>query len=255
METAKMIDTASDENFFEKTGDHAIVENDDNDNVVAYKASGDYEKLDRKEQLHRKRGYWVIRRAQDIILSSIALIVLWPIMLLIALIIYIDDPKGSPIFSQTRCGRDGKPFKFYKFRSMCVDAEDKLEGLMKRNEKDGPAFKMKNDPRVTRIGKFIRKTSLDELPQLINILQGDMSIVGPRPAVPREVDLYNDYQKQRLYVQPGLTCYWQIQPHRDSISFDDWIDLDIKYIKERSFLVDWKIIFKTVGAVLKGSGE
>lgn len=214
-----------------------------------------YELLNRKEQLRNKRRYWILRRTQDILFSSMALIVLAPLLGLIALVIYIDDPKGSPIFTQIRCGRDGKPFKFYKFRSMCIDAEDKLNELLKNNEKDGPVFKIKEDPRITRVGKFIRKTSLDELPQFINIWKGDMSMVGPRPALPREVEQYNDYQKQRLYVQPGLTCYWQIQPHRDNISFNEWIDLDIKYIKERSFLVDWKIIFLTVKAVLFSQGE
>lgn len=213
------------------------------------------EKLNRKYELKRKRVYWIFRRAQDVFFSSLALLVLSPLLLLIALVIFIDDPKGSPIFSQIRCGRNGKPFKFYKFRSMYVDAEDRLDDLIKYNEKDGPVFKMKNDPRITRVGHFIRKTSLDELPQLVNIWRGDMSIVGPRPALPREVEQYDEYQRQRLFVQPGLTCYWQIQPHRDQISFEEWIDLDIKYIKERSFWVDWMIIFRTVGAVLKGSGE
>ena len=211
--------------------------------------------INRKEQLYSKRRYWILRRVQDILLSGIALIVLAPIMLLIALAIYIDDPHGSPIFTQIRCGRDGKPFKFYKFRSMCVDAEDKLAALLENNEMDGPAFKIKDDPRITKIGRMIRKTSLDELPQLWNIFKGDMSIVGPRPALPREVELYDDYQLQRMYVQPGLTCYWQVQPRRNDISFDDWIALDIKYIQERSFWVDWKIIFMTVGAVIRGEGE
>lgn len=198
--------------------------------------------------------YLLIKRVQDIVLSLLALIILFPIMLIVAILIYIDDPKGSPIFSQIRCGKNGKQFKFYKFRSMCVDAEYKLQELLKNNEMDGPAFKMKNDPRITRIGKFIRKTSIDELPQLFNILKGDMSIVGPRPALVREVEQYTSYQKQRLLVNPGLTCYWQIQPHRNNISFDKWVDLDIKYIKEQSFIVDWKIIFKTVEAVLRGYG-
>ena len=211
--------------------------------------------INRKEQLCSKRRYWILRRVQDILLSGIALIVLAPIMLLIALAIYIDDPHGSPIFTQIRCGRDGKPFKFYKFRSMCVDAEDKLAALLGNNEMDGPAFKIKDDPRITKIGRMIRKTSLDELPQLWNVFKGDMSIVGPRPALPREVELYDDYQLQRMYVQPGLTCYWQVQPRRNDISFDDWIALDIKYIQERSFWVDWKIIFMTVGAVIRGEGE
>ena len=213
-----------------------------------------HEQLDRKEQLKSKRKYWILRRAQDIVFSSIALVVLSPVMLLVALAVYIDDPKGSPIFSQIRCGRNGKPFKFYKFRSMCVDAEDKLDQLLEQNEMDGPAFKIKDDPRITRVGKFIRKTSLDELPQLFNILKGDMSIVGPRPPLPREVEQYDAYQRQRLYVTPGLTCYWQIQPHRNDLTFDEWMELDIKYMKERSFLVDWKIIFQTVRAVLFGQG-
>ena len=212
-------------------------------------------KLNRKDVLRPRRKYWIVKRAQDIILSSIALVVLLPVMLLIALVVYIDDPKGSPIFSQIRCGRDGKEFKFYKFRSMCVNAEEKLKELLDQNEMEGPAFKIKEDPRITRVGKFLRKTSLDELPQLWNILKGDMTIVGPRPALPREVEMYDDYLKQRLYVTPGLTCYWQIQPHRNKLTFDEWMELDIRYIQERSFLVDWKIIFKTVGAVFGMDGE
>lgn len=221
---------------------------------MANKIECTHEQLDRKEQLHSKSRYWVLRRAQDIVFSSIALVVLSPVMLLVALAVYIDDPKGSPIFSQIRCGRNGKPFKFYKFRSMCVDAEAKLDQLLQQNEMDGPAFKIKDDPRITRVGKFIRKTSLDELPQLFNILKGDMSIVGPRPPLPREVEQYDAYQRQRLYVTPGLTCYWQIQPHRNDLTFDEWMELDIKYMKERSFLVDWKIIFQTVRVVLFGQG-
>lgn len=212
-------------------------------------------KLDRDEQLHTKRGYWFWRRTQDLIFSILALLVLWPVMLILALIIYIDDPHGSPIFSQMRVGRDGKLFKMYKFRSMYVDAEDRLQELLKDNEMDGAAFKMKDDPRITHVGRFIRKVSLDELPQLFNIVKGDMSIVGPRPALPREVAQYTSRQRQRLFVTPGLTCYWQIQPKRNDISFQDWMALDLKYIQERSFLVDWKIIFKTIGAVLHHEGE
>ena len=211
--------------------------------------------LNRKEQLEAKKGYWMLRRGQDIFFSVLALLLLWPIMLIVALVVYIDDPHGSPIFAQERCGRDGKLFKMYKFRSMYVDAEDRLKELLKDNEMDGPAFKMKDDPRITRVGRVIRKISLDELPQLFNILKGDMSIVGPRPALPREVRQYTDLQKRRLYVTPGLTCYWQVQPKRNEISFDEWMELDLKYIQERSFWVDWKIIFKTFGAVLGGEGE
>lgn len=219
------------------------------------KQKSEYVFINRKKVLYSKKVYWAIRRAQDVFFSLVALIVLSPLMAVIALLIFIDDPKGGPIFSQIRCGRNGEPFKFYKFRSMCVDAEDKLEELLKNNEMDGPAFKIKDDPRITRIGRFIRKTSIDELPQLVNILKGDMSIVGPRPALPREIEQYTDYEKQRTYITPGLTCYWQIQPNRNDISFSEWMELDIKYIQERSFLTDWKIIFMTVKAVVFGHGE
>lgn len=224
--------------------------------AIREKTSRTYEMLDRDAVVTKRKAYWIFRRAQDIFFSAAALLLLWPIMLIIAGVIYLDDPHGSPIFVQERVGRDGQVFQFYKFRSMSVDAEEKLEELMELNEKrDGPAFKIKNDPRITRVGRFIRKTSIDELPQLVNILKGDMSITGPRPPLPREVSQYTPYQMQRLLVTPGLTCYWQIQPHRDDISFEDWVDLDVKYIKERSFLTDWKIIFATVGAVLRGSGS
>ncbi len=211
--------------------------------------------LNHKEVLSSKKMYETGRRIQDILLSLIAIVGLSPLMLLTALAILIDDPKGSPIFAQERVGRGGKPFRLLKFRSMCVDAEDKLAALRSDNEMDGPVFKIKDDPRITRVGRIIRKVSIDELPQLFNILKGDMSIVGPRPALPGEVAEYGEYERQRLLVKPGLTCYWQIQPRRNDISFDEWMDLDIKYIQERSFAVDWKIIFKTFGAVLTGQGE
>lgn len=212
------------------------------------------EKFDSETIYHDYRWYWIGRRTQDILLSLVALLVLWPFMALIALIIWIDSPGASPIFTQTRVGRKGKPFKFLKFRTMIPNAEKKLQDLLSRNEMNGPVFKIKADPRITRVGHFLRKSSLDELPQLINILMGDMSIVGPRPALPREVEQYDEYDRQRLIVQPGLTCYWQIQPHRNELSFEEWMALDMKYIQERSFVTDWKIIFKTVGAVLKMSG-
>ena len=210
--------------------------------------------LDRETVLAEAKGYWTVRRLQDVVLAALALLVLWPFMLLTALVIVLDSPGAGPIFSQTRIGRDGKTFTFYKFRSMCPDAEDKLEELLDRNEMEGPVFKIKEDPRITRVGKFIRMTSIDELPQLWNVLKGEMSIVGPRPAIPREVEQYDDYARQRLLVTPGLTCYWQIQPNRNSLSFDEWVELDVKYIKERSFLTDWKIILKTFGAVLGMNG-
>lgn len=211
--------------------------------------------LDRKKELRSHRRYWLLRRGQDVFFSGMALLVLSPVLIITALAVWIDDPHGSPIFKQVRCGRDGKPFKMYKFRSMYMDAERKLEELLQKNEMDGPAFKIKDDPRITRVGHFIRKTSIDELPQLWNIFKGDMSIVGPRPALPREVEQYKDIWKQRMYITPGLTCYWQIAPHRNDISFDDWMAMDMKYIEERSFWVDWKIIFMTVRAVLTKQGE
>ena len=141
-----------------------------------------------------------------------------------------------------------------KFRTMIPNAESRLSELLAQNEMDGPVFKIKNDPRITRVGRILRKTSIDELPQLINILKGDMSIVGPRPALPREVEQYGDYERQRLYITPGLTCFWQIQPNRNDLSFSEWMELDIKYVRERSFITDWKIIFRTIGAVLGMNG-
>ena len=211
--------------------------------------------IDREKTLRSHRRYWVLRRAQDIVFSLLALILLAPMALLISLAIVLDSPGDGVIFRQRRVGRDGKLFWLYKFRTMCPDAEEQLNELLSQNQMDGPVFKIKGDPRITRVGRFLRKTSLDELPQLLNVLQGDMSIVGPRPALPREVELYSDYQRQRLYVTPGLSCYWQIAPHRNEMSFDEWVALDLKYIQERSFWVDWKIIFLTVRAMFMKYGE
>lgn len=211
--------------------------------------------IDREKMLRGHRHYWVLRRAQDIVFSLLALILLAPLALVISLAIVLDSPGDGAIFRQRRVGRDGKLFWLYKFRTMCPDAEKRLNELLKLNQMDGPVFKIKGDPRITRVGRFLRKTSLDELPQLLNVLRGDMSIVGPRPALPREVELYNDYQRQRLYVTPGLSCYWQITPHRNEMSFDEWVALDLKYIQERSFWVDWKIIFLTVRAMFMKYGE
>lgn len=211
--------------------------------------------IDREKTLRSHRRYWVLRRAQDIVFSLLALILLAPLALLISLAIVLDSPGDGAIFRQRRVGRDGKLFWLYKFRTMCPDAEEQLNELLSQNQMDGPVFKIKGDPRITRVGRFLRKTSLDELPQLLNVLQGDMSIVGPRPALPREAELYSDYQRQRLYVTPGLSCYWQIAPHRNEMSFDEWVALDMKYIQERSFWVDWKIIFLTVRAMLMKYGE
>ena len=210
--------------------------------------------MDREVILHCGRKYWSLRRLQDIVLSIFALAVLWPFMLVIALIILIDSPGASPIFRQTRVGRDGKEFTFYKFRSMIPNAECQLDALLPVNEMQGPVFKMKADPRITRVGRFIRRCSIDELPQLYNVLRGDMSIVGPRPALPREVAQYDDYARQRLLVLPGMTCYWQIRRDRNSLPFGEWLDLDLRYIREQCFLSDWKILLGTVVAVLRMDG-
>ena len=199
-----------------------------------------------------KKTYEFFKRSFDIVCSFLALVFLSPILLITAVAIKIDD-GGPVIFAQTRIGKDGKIFRMYKFRSMCVDAERKIKELQDKNESDGLAFKMEHDPRITRVGRFIRKTSIDELPQLINILIGDMSIVGPRPPLGYEVYYYNEYQMQRLLVKPGLTCYWQCSGRSD-VSFDEWMDMDIKYIKERGFWRDIAIILKTVPAVLFSKG-
>lgn len=193
--------------------------------------------------------YLVLKRTMDIIGAVIGLILISPIMLIVAILIKLEDPKGPIMFAQERNGQYPKTFKMYKFRSMYVDAEERLQELMHLNEQTGPAFKMKDDPRITRVGKFIRKTSLDELPQLINVLKGEMSIVGPRPAIPREVKLYNDHQMQRLLVKPGITCIWQVSG-RNHIGFEDWVELDIEYIKTRNLWVDIKLIFMTIPALL-----
>ena len=205
--------------------------------------------------IKKKPVYSFFKRAFDIFGSIIGLVVLFVPLLIVALIIVIDSPGASPIYVQERIGKNGRRFRFYKFRSMIPRAEQLLDGLLDKNEMNGPAFKMKNDPRITRFGRFIRKTSIDELPQLWNVLLGNMSLVGPRPPLPREVEQYTQYQHQRLAVTPGITCYWQIQPKRNSLSFDQWLSLDLRYIEERNFWTDIKILFKTVGTVFGLEGE
>lgn len=202
----------------------------------------------------KKRVYLFVKRIQDIVLSALALILLSPLLLLIALAVVIDDPQGSPLFSQVRCGQGGEAFRLYKFRTMCVDAEKRLEELLPYNEMAGPAFKIQNDPRITRLGRFLRSTGLDELPQLVNVLRGDMSLVGPRPPLFREIEEYTAYHRQRLAVTPGLTCFWQVSPQRNRLSFDAWVELDLRYIREQSWLLDWKLIFQTGKAMLRREG-
>ena len=173
-------------------------------------------------------------------------------MLLVACIIKATD-GGPIIFKQVRVGKGGRLFHCYKFRSMCVDAEEKKQDLMHLNEASGPVFKIKADPRVTRIGAFIRKMSIDELPQFFNVLKGEMSIVGPRPPIPSEVEQYGDHERKRLAVHPGITCLWQIGG-RSNVTFERWVELDIEYIESMSFGKDVMIVLKTIPAVLKGSG-
>lgn len=201
----------------------------------------------------RKRYlYRFCKRFGDIVLSMAGLIVLSPLFLAVAIVIKLEDGE-SILYIQERNGINGKVFRMYKFRSMCMNAEEIHKDLLNQNELDGPAFKMKNDPRITKIGKFIRKTSIDELPQLINIIKGDMSIVGPRPLPTYETAQCNEYQNQRLLVKPGLTCYWQCCG-RNNVPFDEWIEMDLKYIREAGILTDTKLILKTVGAVIRREG-
>ena len=201
-----------------------------------------------------KRGYEWIKRLGDIVLSLLALLVLSPLFALIMLVIWLDDPHGSPFYSSWRVGCGGKLFRFFKFRSMRIGAEDELTNLLVSNEADGPVFKMKDDPRITRVGRFLRKYSLDELPQLVNVFKGDMSIVGPRPPIPREVELYTTEQMRRLAIRPGLTCLWQVKPQRNSISFDEWVELDVQYILHRSVKMDLRLIVQTIGVMIVGEG-
>lgn len=191
--------------------------------------------------------YEVIKRLIDIVCSFLGVLVLSPLFIIIAIIIKMTS-KGPVFFSQKRVGKNGKEFDMYKFRSMVVNAEELKEKLAAKNEMSGPMFKMKDDPRVTKVGKFIRKTSIDELPQLWNVLKGDMSLVGPRPSLPKEVAQFEDWMYKRLEVKPGLTCYWQVSG-RNNIDFEDWMKLDIKYVDERSTWIDIKLIFKTVGVL------
>ncbi|WP_423212820.1 sugar transferase [Priestia aryabhattai] len=194
---------------------------------------------------NNKQGYLLSKRCIDILGSLAGLLVLLIVFIIIALLIKIEDPKGSIFFSQKRVGKNGKEFNMYKFRSMVSDAEAKLAELLQQNEATGAMFKMKNDPRVTKIGRFIRKTSIDELPQLLNVLKGDMSLVGPRPPLVREVNEYTEYQKQRLLVTPGCTGLWQVSG-RSNVGFEEMVELDLTYMTTRSLTTDITIICRTV---------
>ncbi len=190
-----------------------------------------------------RKVYKFLKRVIDVVGSLSGLILATPILLVVGILIKLES-KGPIIFSQTRVGLNGKEFKMYKLRSMVVNAEELKKKLEERNEMSGPMFKIKDDPRITRMGKIIRKTSIDELAQLINVLKGDMSLVGPRPSLPNEVSKFEPWMLERLEVKPGLTCYWQVMG-RNKISFEEWMRLDIKYVRERNFWIDTKLILKT----------
>lgn len=204
--------------------------------------------------IQSRLGYRFAKRTFDIVFSVVVLVLFSWLFLIIAAAIKADDPKGPVFFKQNRVSGKGE-FVMYKFRSMCVDAEERLPELRALNEKTGPVFKIAEDPRITRVGKWLRKLSLDELLQFVNVLKGDMSIVGPRPALPNEVATYSDHQRKRLLVKPGITCYWQTRRNRDAITFDEWIDLDLLYVKQCSAWADIKLIIQTVGVVLTAQGS
>lgn len=204
----------------------------------------------RKLSLYAKE---VVKRAFDVVSSFCGIVLLSPLLVACAAIVKISDPKGPVIFKQTRVGKNGKLFTMFKFRSMYVDAEERKKELEKFNESSGPTFKMKNDPRIYPMGRILRKFSLDELPQLFNILWGDMSVVGPRPPLPSEVREYLPWHKMRLSVRPGLTCFWQVSGRSD-IGFEDWMRLDNKYIRHANFTTDIQLVTKTFRAVFKSDG-
>lgn len=199
-------------------------------------------KLTTKKNVNFNR-YEFIKRLIDIIVSSLGLVILSPILLIVVISIKLES-KGPIFFSQKRIGINGNEFNMFKFRSMVVNAEELKEKLASKNEMSGPMFKMKDDPRITKVGKFIRKTSIDEIPQLFNVLKGEMSLVGPRPSLPNEVKEFEEWMLKRLEVKPGLTCYWQVMG-RSNIEFEEWMKLDVRYVNERNTWIDIKLIFKT----------
>ncbi|MGM8140310.1 sugar transferase [Enterococcus italicus] len=206
-----------------------------------------------QELLKRKRATFAFKRIVDLVGGAIGLVVATPIMLGVAIAMKKEEPNGPIIFSQTRVGKNGKTFRMYKIRSMCLDAENKLEELLAKNEVQGAMFKMKDDPRVTKVGKFIRKASIDELPQLWNVVKGEMSLVGPRPPLPREFKTYSSYDKQRLLVKPGCTGLWQVSGRND-VHFKDMVALDVEYIQTMSIANELKIIFKTIWIMIRPNG-
>ena len=199
------------------------------------------------DKFQKNKSYYILKRVIDVTGSLTGILLLSPLMLITIVAIKVES-RGPIFFHQNRVGKQGEMFKMYKFRSMVTNAEEVLKELKDENEMSGPMFKMKDDPRITKVGKLLRRTSIDELPQLINILRGEMSLVGPRPNLKKEVIRFSKFQKQKLYAKPGLTCYWQVMG-RSSIDFEEWMKLDIKYIEERNTWIDIKLIFKTCGVL------
>ena len=206
-----------------------------------------------KEQIKSRFMYHSIKRIFDFMAAICGVIILSPVMLVIAILIKVED-HGPVFYKQVRVGKNGKKFKMYKFRSMFVNADKMLSKLKEQNDVEGPMFKMKDDPRITKVGHFIRKHSLDELPQFLNVIKGDMSLVGPRPPLPSEVAEYSDYDKQRLYVTPGCTGLWQAT-ERNEVGFSEMVQLDIQYIQRASFMFDLWIIWKTIEIIIKPNGS
>lgn len=194
---------------------------------------------------NKKKKYLKVKSYIGKCIAGLGLIILLPLFLIVFFILKISEPKAPVLFKQIRNGKDTKEFEIYKFRTMHVDAEARLEELIKFNEVEGAMFKIKNDPRVTKIGRFLRKTSIDEFPQLINVLKGEMTLVGPRPPLPKELAEYSEYAKKRLTVVPGCTGLWQVSG-RNELNFDEMVELDLTYIKEMSLMLDLKILVKTV---------
>ena len=202
------------------------------------------------QEIEGRRSFFFLKRMVDISASAIGITILIPFLIILAIMMKIEDPRGPIFFSQIRVGQNGKQFKMYKIRSMVTNAEELLEDLLDENEVEGAMFKMKEDPRVTKIGKTIRKFSIDELPQLWNVIKGDMSLIGPRPPLEREVAEYTPYDKQRLLIKPGCTGLWQVSGRND-LGFDEMVELDMKYIKNLSLRTDLFILVKTVWVMLK----
>ncbi len=219
--------------------------NSDFEKELPSENTADVSDTEKKKTGFKTLSYLFIKRAFDIVSATLLLILLSWFILICIFIKWLED-FHSPVYISTRVGKDGKQFKFIKIRTMCPHADELKEQLIAAglNEADPPAFKMENDPRITKVGKFLRRFSIDELLQLLNIIMGQMSVVGPRPPEPQEVECYDEYQKQRLAVKGGLLCLWQIEKDRNKVSFDEWVKLDLEYIEKRSLWLDMKIMFK-----------